>query len=90
MLHYFMGAYTFSSTPPFEITSISPDPIIGKTFYTGPAYKTWKPLRVVFPGGFVCYKDSIWVVYGKQDFEVWVVQIDKEKLFKSLKPIKRK
>lgn len=85
ILHYFMGAYTFSATPPFQLTRLSPHPIIGKTFYSGPAYKTWKPLRVVFPCGYVFDEKYINVVYGKQDFEMWVVQIDKYKLLESLK-----
>jgi predicted GH43/DUF377 family glycosyl hydrolase len=88
-LHYFMGAYTFSSSPPFEVTRMSPHPIIGKTFYTGPAYKTWKPLRVVFPGGFVFDENFIWVVFGKQDFEMWVVQLDRKKLFESLQSVEK-
>lgn len=86
MPHYVMGAYTFSTSPPFKITRISPEPIIGKKFYNGPAYNTWKPLRVVFPGGYVFDKQYIWVVYGRQDFEIWVVKLDKEGLFKSLIP----
>ncbi len=57
-LHYFMGAYTFSSDPPFEITAISPAPIIGDTFYHAPEYPTWKPLRVVFPED-MCMMNSI-------------------------------
>jgi len=87
ILHYFMGAYTFSAEPPFQITRISPTPIIGKTFYSGPEYKTWKPLRVIFPGGYVIDDEHIHVVYGKQDFEMWVLQLDRKKLFDSLKTI---
>jgi predicted GH43/DUF377 family glycosyl hydrolase len=85
--HYFMGAYTFSSEPPFNITHISPEPIVGKKFYRGPAYKTWKPLRVVFPGGFVTDDEFIWVAYGRQDFEVWIVKLDKKRLLDSLVPV---
>ena len=84
MVHYFMGAYTFSAEPPFEITSISSEPIVGEDFYIGPSYKTWKPLRVVFPGGFVREENYIYVVYGKQDHEIWVVKLHKEKLLSSL------
>lgn len=87
MPHYVMGAYTFSSTPPFEITHISPEPIVGKGFYSGPAYKTWKPLRVVFPGGFVFDDDYIWLVFGKQDHETWITKLDKRKLLDSLVPV---
>ena len=84
MQHYVMGAYTFSSKPPFEITRMSPEPIVAKGFYTSPAYNTWKPLRVVFPMGFIVDGDVIWLSYGKQDFEIWVAKIDKEALYASL------
>lgn len=82
-----MGAYTFKAEPPFDITGISPEPIIGKDFYHGPEYKTWKPLLVVFPGGFVYDNDNIWVCYGKQDHEIWIVKLDRKGLFNSLTPV---
>ncbi len=85
--HYFMGAYTFSGTPPFEIKTISSKPIVGKNFYYGPDYKTWKPLRVVFPCGFVMNKDYVWIAYGRQDHEVWIVKLDKKRLLQSLVPV---
>lgn len=88
--HYLIGAYTFSSEPPFEITSVSPEPIVGKGFYSGPEYKTWKPLRVVFADGYVYDDKYIWVVYGKQDFEMWIAKIDKKLLFDSLIPVSLK
>ena len=84
MTHYFMGAYTFSAKPPFQITRISTEPIIGKNFYNGPAYTTWKPLRVVFPTGCLMDEDFIWVTYGRQDFEIWVAKFDKQALLESL------
>jgi predicted GH43/DUF377 family glycosyl hydrolase len=85
--HYFMGAYTFSATPPFAIRRMSRIPIFGKDFYNGPSYKMWQPLLVVFPTGFVSNKDFVWVTYGRQDHEIWVVKLDKRKLLKSLIPI---
>jgi predicted GH43/DUF377 family glycosyl hydrolase len=87
MMHYFIGAYTFNSSPPFNVNKISPDPIIGRGFYEESSFTTWKPMRVVFPGGFVFDKRNIWIVYGRQDSECWVVKIDKEALFKSLVPL---
>lgn len=88
--HYFMGAYTFSSIPPFEIISISSEPIIGKTFYDGVIYKPyWSAVRVVFPGGFVFDDNYIWIAYGRQDHETWVVKLDKKLLYESLIPVKR-
>ncbi len=83
--HYFMGAYTFSSHPPFAITRISPEPIIGKGFYTGMTYVPYyKPAKVVFPCGYVSDKKYIWVFYGRDDYENWVVKLDKDGLLKSL------
>lgn len=84
-LHYFMGAYLFSSVPPFEITHISPEPIFCSGFYEGEAYDPyWKPVRVVFPCGIVMDKQYIWVSYGRQDHECWVIKIDKKKLIESM------
>lgn len=85
--HYVMGAYTFDAQLPFAITRISKEPIIGRSFYNGPSFNTWKPVRVVFPGGYISSDDFIWVVYGKQDFEVWVAKLDKKGLYKSLVPV---
>lgn len=90
MNHYFMGAYTFEADYPFSLTGISPRPIVGKTFYQGEMYEnlTWKPLRVVFPMGFIVDKNFIWLTYGRQDHEAWIVKLDKAKLFASLVPLK--
>lgn len=85
--HYFMGAYSFEKDPPFGLIGISPKPIVGKGFYHGPAYKTWKPLRVVFPAGYIFDNTQVYVVYGRQDYEVWVAKLDKRKLLESLVPV---
>jgi len=82
--HYFMGAYVFSAHPPFEIKRMSSEPIIGKNFYLGKEHQTWKPLHVVFPGGFVFDDRYIWIAYGRQDHEIWIVKLDKERLLNSL------
>lgn len=85
ILHYFMGACLFSSDPPFEMKKISPEPIIGKNFYSGIDYEPyWKPVRVVFPCGFVNSSDFIWVSYGRQDHEIWIAKLDKKELLASL------
>lgn len=90
MLHYFMGAFTFSSEPPFELTRISAKPIIGKQFYSGTTHKPyWHPLRVVFPVGYVFDDSYIYVVYGRQDHEIWVAKLDKAGLVNSLIPVQR-
>ena len=83
--HYFMGAYTFSKTPPFALTQISPTPIVGKNFYRGTPYQPyWKPICCIFPCGFIFDEKYIWVAYGRQDHEVWIVKLDKQGLLNSL------
>lgn len=82
--HYFMGAYRFSAYPPFQITHVSPEPIVSQGFYHGQSYPTWKPLHVVFPMGCMLNESHVWVSYGRQDFEIWIAKIDKKKLYESL------
>lgn len=85
MPHYFMGAYTFSQHPPFEITKISPEPIVCYGFYEGRKYKPyWKPVRVVFPCGYIMNEHYIYISYGRQDHEIWILKLDKHKLKNSL------
>lgn len=86
--HYFMGAYLYSAHPPFEITQKSPYPIINNKFYTDNVYiPYWKPLNVIFPGGFIHDDRHIWVVYGRHDHEVWAVKFDKQALLDTLIPV---
>lgn len=83
--HYFMGAYTFSSNPPFALTKISPKPIVGEGFYTLSGCNK----RVIFPGGFAISGPFIYVAYGKDDSEIWIATLDKDALMRSLVPIKK-
>ncbi|HSX12519.1 MAG TPA: hypothetical protein VLF61_03430 [Rhabdochlamydiaceae bacterium] len=83
MWHYYMGAYTFSSDPPFEMTKISPFPIIAEGFYTPSEYEK----RVIMPGGFVICGPLIHVAYGKDDREIWIATIDKKALKQSMVPV---
>jgi predicted GH43/DUF377 family glycosyl hydrolase len=88
--HYVMGAYMFEAHPPFSIIAISPEPIVAENFYQPPYYKTWKPLRCIFPAGLVINEDYIWVSYGRQDHEIWIAKLDKKNLLKSLTPVSAK
>ncbi len=83
--HYFTGAYTFSAKPPFEITKMTPSPILGENFYT-PSYRE---KRVVFPGGFIDAGPVLYMAYGKDDCEIWIATLDKEQLKKFLVPVKK-
>lgn len=87
--HYFVGAYLFSSEPPFTLLKISPEPIVGKLFYNGKQYKPyWKPIRCVFPCGYVTDNKYIWMSYGRNDHECWIAKLDKKGLMNSLVPVK--
>jgi predicted GH43/DUF377 family glycosyl hydrolase len=81
--HYFMGAYTFSAEPPYEITHITPVPIIAENFYTPSKYAK----RVIYPGGFVVSDSVIYLTYGKDDQEIWIATIDKAVLKNSMVPV---
>lgn len=82
--HYFMGAYTFENHPPFRITAMSQEPIIGKHFYHGPEYAMCKPCRVVFPCGFIMNEQFIWIVFGRQDHEIWMAKLEKKRLYDNM------
>ena len=81
--HYYMGAYTFEAKPPFSITRYTPLPIIGENFYT----ESNREKRVVFPGGFVVSEPYIYVAFGKDDEEIWIAILDKEKLYSMMKSL---
>ena len=83
MWHYFMGAYTFSAEPPFQITKITPLPIMSDDFYTPSGYYK----RVIFPGGFVATDTKIYVAYGKDDCEMWIATLDRDILKKVMIPV---
>lgn len=78
--HYFMGAYRFKAEPPFEITKMTPVPIIGPHFYTYSDYEK----RVIFPGGFVESNGDLHIALGKDDTEIWICTIDKSVLYQSM------
>lgn len=85
--HYVMGAYTFQAHPPFAITAMSPEPIVAENFYRPPYHRTWKPMRCVFPAGMIINENDVWISYGRQDHEIWIAKLDKEKLLQSLVPV---
>lgn len=79
IMYYYAGAYTFSAEPPFKVQRVSSKPLEHPSFYN-----TDKPWKVIFPGGFVINNDSIYLVYGRNNDEMWVAKIDKNALMNSL------
>lgn len=84
MWHYVMGAYTFASEPPFELTKISSIPIDAPGFYTYSSYEK----RIIYPGGFVVSGPNLYLAYGKDDSEIWIATINLNALKESMIPIK--
>lgn len=82
--HYYMGAYTFSAEPPFEIIRATESPITANGFYT----KSECDKRVIYPGSFVISDSNIYIAIGKDDCRMFIVTIDKEGLEKMLIPLK--
>ncbi len=82
--HYYMGAYLFSSEPPFKIKKYLPSPLIGEDFYT----ESDSIKHVVFPGGFVIDDNKIHIAYGKDDSEIWIATIEKNTLLDEMVRIK--
>jgi predicted GH43/DUF377 family glycosyl hydrolase len=85
MMTYSMGAYLFSSRPPFAISAISRRPIVGsgEGFYN----TTWVHRGtnfVVFPGSVHVSDDVITVFYGHQDRECWVARLNRTVLLSSM------
>lgn len=78
--HYFIGACIFSKEAPYRVRRYTKKPIVGKRFYTKTNWRTWRPLRVVFPCGIVIHGDYAYITYGKQDNETWIACIDLQKL----------
>lgn len=85
MWHYVMGAYTFTSEPPFELTKISSLPIDSPGFYTYSSYGK----RVIYPGGFVVSGPNLYLAYGKDDSELWIATINIKALKDSMVPLKQ-
>lgn len=81
---YYMGAYTFEKKFPYRITKISPKPFVSKKIYSDDNKYS---KRVIFPGGFSCNGPAIFLVYGKDDQETWVAEIDTKMLLDSLVPV---
>jgi hypothetical protein len=81
---YVMGAYIFSSKPPFEIQAITTEPITHRSMYQG----KWSDLPesyylmdyIIFPTSFIIRNDLIYLTYGRQDTEGWVATLSLSKL----------
>ena len=100
-LTYFMGAYTFSSQPPFHMLQISPFPILNDALYLGPwaFFKNRNVDYVPFPTSFfIDYShnnvhknenenDRIFLFLGHQDYRGLMINMLLQELLDSLEPV---
>ena len=86
---YFMGAYRFTSKPPFELISMTPYPLIHEQFYTG----RWVVERnrqldyVVFPTGISLIDGVIYLSLGWNDNEGYMTTINVQDLLDLMVPV---
>lgn len=86
---YYLGAYTFSTQPPFLVDAISPEPLLGPedTNAELPAC-TWldSASRVVFPVGIVLREECVYMSFGENDRRCCVAGMGLTDLLASLQP----
>lgn len=86
---YVMGAYTFSASFPYQVTSITPYPILFPGIYTSDIRNTADPGKnCIFPAGVAVEKKDgrtfLHVSCGENDSSIKIVTIDYEKLRKMM------
>lgn len=86
---FYVGAYTFSPEPPFQLLKISSAPFSHPDFFSTPRISIAAGKSVVFPGGFFVKEDKLYVCYGENDAAIKIMVIDKKKLMKSLVPVRQ-
>lgn len=85
ILHYFMGAYIFDKSPPFHVKAISTTPLFCEGMFEGETYQRyWGSVCCVFPCGLIVDDKYLWISYGRQDHEIWILKVDRKGLLDSL------
>lgn len=81
--YYMMGAYTFDTKPPFNITSLTQDPFD----IPEPDARPLGSSRVVYPQGFVEDGNNFVISYGRNDASIFLLTLSKQGVFDRLKPM---
>jgi predicted GH43/DUF377 family glycosyl hydrolase len=90
---YFMGAFTFSGAPPFELLAVSETPIVHYELYGGPTFNFYRRKAtsnyIVFPMSLFKSKNKsrLFVSLGSQDRHGWLAEIEIDRLLASLVPV---
>ena len=90
---YLMGAYAFTSQPPFRLLAVSRTPIVHPSLYAGPTFNQYRRKAtsnyIVFPMSLFRGKDSqrVYVSLGTQDRFGWIAELNIKELLASLDPV---
>lgn len=79
----------FCRKPPFTITHMTKEPIMKDIFMNetlGWAYRAIDYIQ--FPMGLVLDEDYIYVSYGRNDRDGWIVKLDRDAFIADLKPVR--
>lgn len=92
IITYFMGAYLFESKPPFRVSHITEVPLISREFmnYERDGWPYKHVDFIVFPMGFIFDDDYIYVSYGKNDKESWILKLKRYEFLSSLLKVESK
>ena len=86
---YVFGAYTFSSSPPFRITSVSNCPILNERMYSG-GFALFKNRRIdyiSFPLSFYLKGDVIMLTFGHNDVRGILGEIKLDNLLRTMQTV---
>ena len=80
------------ATPPFELVSMSPVPIVSNFLYSG----AWDPLKnrkidyCIFPMSLSLESEDVLLIsFGRNDHEGWIANMNLHSLLDSLDPISK-
>jgi len=83
---YFVGAYTFESVPPFQITQVSKEPLL---FGTGLEPTIIGSAIIVFPAGLIfdATRDNLLLTVGVNDCRSGYIRLPRASVFSRLTPV---
>lgn len=85
--HYSMGAYTFSSSPPYQILRVTEQPLVYQGMFTMPNRRVTRDDRVVFPSGSLICDDRIFVSLGENDSCTKIIEYSKSEMLAKMTPV---
>lgn len=78
---YLMGCYVFDQKPPFNITAITPKPILPEDLYTF----RHNHRKIIYPSGLTETPNEYILACGENDAHIVIVSLNKTRLLKELR-----